>query len=113
MADVNQPLLQVPPSLLGSDDVRRYLEQVNFTIFQLWKRTGGGNDDIADGAECCEENRALIDINIENIADNSTVIGVNAENIAINADDIDALEILVGDLQQTFSWKTVPAEGLL
>ena len=51
-------------------------------LFQLWKRTGGGDDFIFD---------------VE------AKVNINTANIAINTGDIAALK-------QTFSWKTVPTD---
>lgn len=38
---------KVPPSLLRGD-TRQYFEYLNNFLFQLWKRTGGGDDEIAN-----------------------------------------------------------------
>lgn len=46
MTQVNPPpRLRIPPSLIRGDiEARAYLEQLNTILFQLWNRTGGGED---------------------------------------------------------------------
>lgn len=49
MSKVNPPpALRLPPSLAQNQEARVYFEQINKILFQLWARTGGGNDDIND-----------------------------------------------------------------
>lgn len=49
MSRVNPPpALRLPPSLAQNQEARVYFEQINKILFQLWARTGGGNDDIND-----------------------------------------------------------------
>jgi len=42
------PALRLPESLRQNNEVRIYFEQINRILFQLWTRTGGGNDNISD-----------------------------------------------------------------
>lgn len=71
MAKVNLPPLKIPQKILQDRESADYFDRLNFIIFQLWKRTGGGGD------------------TIEN---NVTNISVNATDIAINTADIEALD---------------------
>lgn len=49
MSKVNPPpALRLPLSLAQNQEARVYFEQINKILFQLWTRTGGGNDDVAD-----------------------------------------------------------------
>jgi hypothetical protein len=49
MAKVNPPpALRIPQKINQDPDLRAYFEQIGTILFQLWTRTGGGNDDIAD-----------------------------------------------------------------
>ena len=49
MANVNPPpALRLPESLRQNQEARVYFEQIQRILFQLWTRTGGGNDDIND-----------------------------------------------------------------
>lgn len=71
------PSLRIPPTLAVNQDTRVYLEQVNRILFQLWQRTGGGTDAIADvedsalydvgikGAEIAEITKALDDLRVQ------------------------------------------------
>lgn len=42
------PALRLPEFLRQNNEARIYFEQINRILFQLWTRTGGGNDDILD-----------------------------------------------------------------
>ena len=45
MADVNPPpSQQLPRQFFEDPEVRKYMEALQFNVFQLWKRTGGGQD---------------------------------------------------------------------
>ena len=49
MTQVNPPPHQrIPPALAKDPDTRHFLERLNFNLFQLWKRTGGSQDLIAE-----------------------------------------------------------------
>lgn len=49
MSKVNPPpALRIPQKINQDPDLRAYFEQIGTILFQLWTRTGGGNDDIAD-----------------------------------------------------------------
>lgn len=51
MATVNPPPnFKIPREFLKDKEARSYFQQLQFTVFQLWKRTGGGND-IIDSIE--------------------------------------------------------------
>ena len=42
------PLLRTPKAFLVDGETREYISQLNTIIFQLYRRTGGVNDMIAD-----------------------------------------------------------------
>lgn len=47
MARVNPPpRLRIPREFLEKKDTRTFFEQLDFNIFQMWKRLGGGSDSI-------------------------------------------------------------------
>ncbi len=61
MSKVNPPpSLRIPPTLAQLQDTRVYFEQINRILFQLWTRTGGGNDTVSD-----LEDSALYDVGIK------------------------------------------------
>lgn len=48
MSRVNPPPhLKMPDEFFSDKGKRTYFEQLQFIIFQMWKRTGGGEDAIA------------------------------------------------------------------
>lgn len=51
MNRVNPPPLRVPAGLAKDMETRRYLDQLHMTIYQLWQRTGGGDDAVSGGGE--------------------------------------------------------------
>ena len=76
------PALRLPESLRQNQDTRAYFEQIQQILFQLWKRTGGGNDDINDllndqSAMEGEVNEALGQI--ENISKNASIAALTAD----------------------------------
>lgn len=122
MARVNLPPIQIPRKILEDPEVSKFFESVTFSIYQLFQRTGGGDDFIQNGSDASEENRALIDRNITDIEENNNAITINIANIATNTADIatntagistNATNIAINagdisDLKETFSWKTIP-----
>ena len=54
------PSLRIPATLLTQQDTRVYFEQINRILFQLWTRTGGGDDIVAT-----LEDSALYDVGIK------------------------------------------------
>lgn len=48
MSLVNLPPMKVPPKLLADNEVANYFEELTFVVYQLYLRTGGG-DDIESG----------------------------------------------------------------
>ena len=49
MARVNPPRqLKLPDSINSNVDLKKAFDDLNFIVFQLWKRTGGGKDFIQD-----------------------------------------------------------------
>ena len=62
MALVNTPPIRPPEKWLNDPELGRHVEELYFVIFQLFQRTGGGND--------------IININNEQIIDNTTNISI-------------------------------------
>lgn len=122
MARVNLSPIQIPRKILEDPELSKFFESLTFSVYQLFKRTGGGNDFIQNGSDASTENRALIDqnisdieennnaitINIANIATNTANITTNTTNIATNTDNIAINTGDIADLKQTFSWKLIP-----
>ncbi len=116
MAKVNLPQIQVPRQLRSDAEVGKFFDSITFNIFQLYTRTGGGSDNFEGLQGQIDENEQAILVNegdiqenrvaiIQNALDilaNAAAIAINSANIAVNAADI-------LDLQQTFSWKVIPA----
>jgi hypothetical protein len=49
MAKVNPPpAIRIPQKINQDPELRAYFEQIGTILFQLWTRTGGGNDNISD-----------------------------------------------------------------
>jgi hypothetical protein len=42
------PALRIPPKVNEDPELRAYFEQIGTILFQLWTRTGSGNDSVAD-----------------------------------------------------------------
>ena len=83
MALVNPPpALRLPQVLRENQEARVYFEQIQKILFQLWARTGGGNDDVNDllndqSAMEGEVNEALGQI--ENVARNASIAALTAD----------------------------------
>lgn len=48
MSRVNPPPLRIPQQLQKDLETRKYLDQLHMTIYQLWQRTGAGDDAVED-----------------------------------------------------------------
>lgn len=69
MAKVNPPpALRIPQKVNQDPELRAYFEQIGTILFQLWSRTGGGNDNVADnGIDAgVADNKATQAINLLN-----------------------------------------------
>ena len=117
MAKVNLPAIQVPKQLRTDAEVGKFFDAVTFNIFQLYTRTGGGADLFEELQKQIDENKQAIIVNAANILANSIAISKNIIDIAANTAAIiaNALAIAVNAqdilaLQQTFSWKLIPAD---
>lgn len=42
------PQLRIPDQFFNNPDLRNFFEQQQIMLFQLWNRTGGANDTVAD-----------------------------------------------------------------
>jgi len=115
MSKVNPPPLKLPQSILAKPDERMYFEALNFFVYQLFQRSGGGEDGFEGLQEQITENAKNISINALNISANAAAIAINAAAIAVNSGNIaeNALNIAINandidDLKKTFSWKLIP-----
>lgn len=69
MAKVNPPpALRIPQKVNQDPELRAYFEQIGTILFQLWSRTGGGNDNVADNGidSGVADNKATQAINLLN-----------------------------------------------
>lgn len=129
MAKANLPPIKIPATLLTNAAERVYFEAINFAIYQLFKRSGGGEDffkAVLLRLDALETDVAvlqgqvaqlIIDVDTLEAAVAAILVRLNAIELSIIAielrlDDLEvdvaALEIDVAELQQTFSWKTIP-----
>jgi hypothetical protein len=47
MSRVNPPpFAKIPKEFAANRETKSYFENIQFTLFQLWKRTGGGTDEV-------------------------------------------------------------------
>jgi hypothetical protein len=61
MSRVNPPPhVETPKEFLANKGTRSYFQQIEFMLFQLWKRTGGGDDLIEGGVDDDIDNLANI-----------------------------------------------------
>lgn len=59
--DVNPPpQLRIPEAFRADPELRAWYEQQQVILFQLWNRTGGDNDLVADGARNHPKTQAQI-----------------------------------------------------
>ena len=65
MSKVNPPPhLRIPDRFFQDKELRPYFEQVEFILFQLWKRTGGSTDAVESASQYSPSMQAFInDIN--------------------------------------------------
>lgn len=96
MAKANLPPIKIPPTLLTDQLERAYFQQLNFAVYQIYQRTGGG-DDLFDSLQ------VQITINKNDIDTLDVRVTVNEVDIALLKDQ-------VADLEQGFSWKLIPAD---
>ena len=136
MTKANLPPIKIPATLLTNAAERVYFEAINFAIYQLFQRSGGGEDFFVDvllrldaleadvATLQAEVAQLIIDVDALEVAVAAILIRLNAIDLSITAielrlDDLEgdvvdlkvdvaALELDVVELQQTFSWKTVP-----
>ena len=120
MARTNLPPTQIPRKLLNDPELRGYFEAQSFAIYQLFQRTGGGEDiisgnqgridqnttDILTNETNIQNNLLAITQNTTNIATNTANISTNTTNIAINTGDI-------AGLKETFSWRVIPSSDIV
>ena len=69
MAKVNPPpALRIPAKFNDDQELRAYFQQIGTILFQLWTRTGGGNDTVTDNSvdAGAADNKATQAINLLN-----------------------------------------------
>jgi hypothetical protein len=61
MSRVNPPPhLRIPRKFFDDAETRPYFQQLEFMMFQLWARTGGGNDAVESANEYNAKNLAAV-----------------------------------------------------
>ena len=80
MALANLPPIQPPRKWLEDPEVKDFIQALNFAVYQLFQRSGGGRD-------------------------NFDYIHVEINGLTLR---VDKNEADIAKLQSTFSWKTVP-----
>ena len=64
MTQVNPPPHQrIPPQFLKDPATRGFFERLNFNMFQLWKRTGGSIDLVAETESATNASVAMSAVN--------------------------------------------------
>lgn len=59
MAKANPPpFIKIPQQFLADREVRKYFQNKDFILFQLWKKTGGGADLVAESNQFVTTNQA-------------------------------------------------------
>jgi len=76
MSRVNPPPhIQIPKKFFDDPATRPYFQQIEFIIFQLWQRTGGGEDLVADGLQFVPGSQAQINAVREQIGSGDFLTG--------------------------------------
>ena len=61
MANVNPPPhLKLPKQFFDDKGAREYFQSLEFIVFQLWKRSGGGTDAIETANQFVTSNQAAV-----------------------------------------------------
>jgi len=107
MAKVNVPPMKVPASVAEglTREAFEYLDELTFTVYQLFLRTGGGNDDIEEitdsdsyetslssgqGNEQFDENTMLEDLIPVVIPEIFKAMPISGNYTAVHLDNVDA-----------------------
>ena len=103
MAQANPPPhIQLPQSVLAKPDLARLFEQINFDMFLLWKKLGGGEDFVQNSTQESYEFDSLFKYNLKSELQISTqgtdyttftsetIICTNAITITLNTEPEDA-----------------------
>lgn len=78
MAKVNPPpALRLPNDILDNPELKKYFDQLNTILFQLWVRSGGGNDLIED----VDLNQA---IDSEKVTTLSSIVDLLSQEVSSN-----------------------------
>ncbi len=96
MAEVNQPQFTPPRKWLSDPDLSADVQELYYFLFQLWQRTGGGQD-IVGG------NNEQIEINTININSNTDAIEANTANVADALNGFQEWMLSADDFQAAFS----------
>ena len=54
------PFIKTPKEFLADKEKRTYFEQLEFTLFQMWKKMGGSSDIIAEANQYQAKNQAQL-----------------------------------------------------
>lgn len=91
MVAVNPPMMKSPPKLIADPELRRYFEYLDYYLYQLWLRTGGGDDFIADAKQDISD----LTVNVRSVAGDTTQIE-KEERIFVDATAGDVTITLLG-----------------
>lgn len=75
---VNPPRqLQLPPEVASNPQLKRAFDDRDFILFQLWKRSGAGNDDIEDLIQ------SILKVRLETARNTSLIGSIDLKNFDI------------------------------
>lgn len=103
MARVNPPPhIKIPKSLTTNKDLISVIDQLNFNLFQLWKRTGGADDYVNEALTGLYEFDDLIKLN--NLDSLKSDVVVTSDNYETIGDQI----IICSGINQTITLNPSP-----
>lgn len=91
MVQVNSPFqLKIPDEFLKNNDTRNFFEKQQFTLWQLWLRTGGGSDSVTG-------NEGFVEVSgVSNVDELVEELINKFQQQSIPDERIDDLEVLSG-----------------
>lgn len=95
MAKVNPPpFLKTPKQFMQEKDLRKYFQATEFMLFQLWKRSGGGSDLIAESNKFVTTNQAALNVINQRLGSGNALTsdetGFTVDSAALTVDMIEA-----------------------
>lgn len=91
MANVNPPAnLRTPRQFDNDPEALKYFRDLEFIMFQMWKRTGGGEDMIAESSQFSTSNQAALnEINLrlgsgDALTSDETGFTVDSTNLSVD-----------------------------